>query len=87
MAKFVEMDELVTISKQMEEDIGPVIFINKFNVNLVDVDEFLKRWAADATHLSSNLDSFRLNYIGVLRAAVHSSTMPSGSPLRTSKGL
>ena len=49
MARFVEMDELVTISKQMEEDIGPVIFINKFNVNPVDVDEFLKRWAADAT--------------------------------------
>jgi hypothetical protein len=48
MAWFVEMDELVTISKQMEEDIGPVIFINKFNVNPVDVDEFLKRWAADA---------------------------------------
>ncbi|MFY9566407.1 MAG: antibiotic biosynthesis monooxygenase family protein [Nitrososphaeraceae archaeon] len=49
MARFVEMDELVTISKQMEEDIGPVIFINKFNVNPVDVDEFLKRWAAEAT--------------------------------------
>jgi quinol monooxygenase YgiN len=49
MARFVEMDELVTISEQMEEDIGPVIFINKFNVNPVDVDEFLKRWAADAT--------------------------------------
>ena len=49
MARFVEMDELVTISKQMEEDIGPVIFVNKFNVNPVDVDEFLKRWAADAT--------------------------------------
>ena len=49
MARFVEMDELVTISDQMEEDIGPVIFVTKFNVNPVDVDEFLKRWAADAT--------------------------------------
>lgn len=49
MARFVEMDELVTISEQMEEDIGSVIFVNKFNVNPVDVDEFLKRWAADAT--------------------------------------
>jgi quinol monooxygenase YgiN len=48
MAKFVEMDEQVTISKQMEEDIGPIIFINKFNVSPGDVDEFLKRWAADA---------------------------------------
>ena len=69
MARFVEMDELVTISKQMEEDIGPVIFINKFNVNPVDVDEFLKRWAADATAFKQQPDSFRLNYIGVLRAA------------------
>ena len=49
MTRFVGMDELVTISEQMEEDIGPVIFVNKFNVNPVDVDEFLKRWAADAT--------------------------------------
>jgi quinol monooxygenase YgiN len=48
MARFVEMDEQVTISKQMEEDIGPVVFINKFNVSPGDVDEFLKRWAADA---------------------------------------
>lgn len=48
MARFVEMDEQVTISKQMEEDIGPIIFINKFNVSPGDVDEFLKRWAADA---------------------------------------
>jgi quinol monooxygenase YgiN len=49
MARFVEMDEQVTISKQMEENIGPIIFINKFNVSPGDVDEFLKRWAADAT--------------------------------------
>jgi quinol monooxygenase YgiN len=49
MARFIEMDEQVTISKQMEEDIGPIIFINKFNVSPGDVDEFLKRWAADAT--------------------------------------
>jgi quinol monooxygenase YgiN len=49
MVRFVEMDEQVTISKQMEEDIGPIIFINKFNISPEDVDEFLKRWAADAT--------------------------------------
>jgi quinol monooxygenase YgiN len=49
MARFVEMDEQVTISKQMEEDTGPIIFINKFNISPGDVDEFIKRWAADAT--------------------------------------
>jgi quinol monooxygenase YgiN len=48
MAKFVEMDEKVTLSAQMEENIGPVILINKFNVNPEDVDQFLKEWAADA---------------------------------------
>jgi quinol monooxygenase YgiN len=48
MARFIEMDEQVTISKQMEEDTGPIIFINKFNISPGDVDEFIKRWAADA---------------------------------------
>jgi hypothetical protein len=42
MAKFVEMDEKVTLSVQMEENIGPVILINKFNVNPEEVDQFLK---------------------------------------------
>ena len=36
------MDEKVTFPEQMEEDIGPVILINKFNVNPEDVDRFLK---------------------------------------------
>jgi hypothetical protein len=43
MPKFVEMDEQVTLSKQMEEDTGPIVFMNKFSVNPDDVDEFLKR--------------------------------------------
>jgi quinol monooxygenase YgiN len=51
MAKFVEMDEKITVLKQMEEDIGPVILINKFNVNPEDVDRFLKAWASDAVAL------------------------------------
>jgi hypothetical protein len=42
MIKLVEMDEKVTFPEQMEEDIGPVILINKFNVNPEDVDRFLK---------------------------------------------
>jgi hypothetical protein len=48
MAKFIEMDEKIAISKQMEQDIGPVILINKFNVNPEDVDGFLKAWSGDA---------------------------------------
>ena len=43
------MDDRVTLSKQIEEeDTGPIVFMNKFSVNSDEVDEFLKRWAADA---------------------------------------
>ena len=38
LAKLVEMDEKITLSKQMEEKKhGPVILINKFNVKPEDV--------------------------------------------------
>jgi quinol monooxygenase YgiN len=51
MAKFIEMDEQVTFSRQLEEDVdGPVILINKFAVNPEDVDQFLKAWTSDATN-------------------------------------
>jgi quinol monooxygenase YgiN len=48
MVKFVEMDEKVTISSQMDENIGPVILINTYNVNPDDVDQFLKMWTSRA---------------------------------------
>jgi quinol monooxygenase YgiN len=44
----VEMDEHVTITKQMNEDAGPVMQINKFNVDPAEVDEFLEAFAATA---------------------------------------
>jgi hypothetical protein len=50
MAKFVEMDETVTMKDQMEEEVsGPVILINKFNVEPDKIDQFLKGWQEDAT--------------------------------------
>jgi quinol monooxygenase YgiN len=50
MAKFVEMDETVTMKDQMEEEVsGPVILINKFNVEPEEIDQFLKWWQEDAT--------------------------------------
>jgi len=50
MAKFVEMDEQVTLLKQMEHDVGgSVILINKFIIKAEDVDQFLKTWTNDAT--------------------------------------
>ena len=50
MAKFDEMDEYVTLAKQLEEDVGRVILINKFNVKLGKTDQFLKAWADDAAY-------------------------------------
>ena len=49
MLKFVEMDERVAISAQMDEDKnGPVIVMNKFNVKPENIDSFLKAWTTDA---------------------------------------
>jgi quinol monooxygenase YgiN len=48
MAKVVEMDESVSIFSQMNEDVGPVILINKFDVNPSESDEFVKAWAEEA---------------------------------------
>ena len=49
MAKFVEMDEKVTLKDQMEEEVsGPVILMNKFNVEPEQVEKFLKAWEEDA---------------------------------------
>ena len=48
MAKLVEMDERASIFAQMEENVGPVILINKFSVDPEEFDLFLKGWAAEA---------------------------------------
>jgi heme-degrading monooxygenase HmoA len=40
------MDEKVKLSTQIDSRAGPVILINKFNVEPDDVDQFLKTWAA-----------------------------------------
>jgi len=42
MAKFIEMDEWVTLNDQMESQvIGLVILINKFNAKSDEVEQFL----------------------------------------------
>jgi hypothetical protein len=33
MAKFIEMDDYVKFSSQLEEDVGTIVFVNKFTVN------------------------------------------------------
>jgi heme-degrading monooxygenase HmoA len=46
MVKIIEMDEKVTLNTPLEEDVGPIILLNKFTVKPKDVDEFLKVFAA-----------------------------------------
>ena len=45
MVKITEMDDLVTLNKQFETEVGPVIVMNKFNVSPDEVEEFLKVFA------------------------------------------
>lgn len=58
MVKIVEMDENATRKSQLEEDVGPVILLNKFTVQPEDVDQFLKVFA-DTTKMF-NLGWFTL---------------------------
>jgi quinol monooxygenase YgiN len=53
MAKVVETDEHVMLSEQLEENVGPIILINKFNVKPEEADQFLKAWEKDATYFKS----------------------------------
>ena len=46
--KLIEMDERITFSKQLEENVGAVIVISKFDIKPDDVDYFLKAWASGA---------------------------------------
>jgi heme-degrading monooxygenase HmoA len=48
MVKFAEMDDKVTLFAQMEDGGGPVVLINKFNVDPGEVDQLIQAWAADA---------------------------------------
>ena len=48
MVKIVEMDETITLDKQLEENIDSIILINRINLDPEDVNQFLKAWASDA---------------------------------------
>jgi quinol monooxygenase YgiN len=53
MAKFVELDEHIKFSEQLEETVGPIIEIIKFNVKPEEADQFLKAWEKDAIYYKS----------------------------------
>jgi heme-degrading monooxygenase HmoA len=42
MVKIVEMDERITLEKQLEHDVGQVVMMNKFNVDPHEIEEFLQ---------------------------------------------
>lgn len=46
--KLIEMDEKITFSEQLEEDVGSAVVISKFNIKPEDIDKFLKSWASGA---------------------------------------
>jgi quinol monooxygenase YgiN len=71
MAKLIEMDEKVTFSKQMDEDVGPIVFINKFTVDPDDADLFLKAWKDDAAYFKSQP--------GLISAQLHRGIAGSGT--------
>ena len=52
-AKLDEMDEKVKFYEQVKKEIGPIVFINKFNINPKDVDQFLEAWKSDASYFKS----------------------------------
>ena len=48
MTKFVEMDDQTTVAAQMEQECGPVIFVNAFIVEPEGAEQFLRLWAESA---------------------------------------
>lgn len=46
-----EMDEQITYMQQLQEDGGPIVLINQFNVDADDADLFLEVWAEDAAFM------------------------------------
>jgi heme-degrading monooxygenase HmoA len=46
-----EMDDQVTYLQQLQEDGGPVVLINQFNVAAGDAERLLEAWADDAAYM------------------------------------
>jgi heme-degrading monooxygenase HmoA len=49
--QIVEMDERVSLADQLSQEVGPVILVNRFNVDPEDTDALLEAWATDAAYL------------------------------------
>jgi heme-degrading monooxygenase HmoA len=45
------MDEHTTYMQQLQQNIGPVVLINEFNVAAEEVERFMEVWAEDAAFM------------------------------------
>jgi hypothetical protein len=79
MVKIVEMDERITLDKQLDEDVGPIVMMNKFNVYPQEVDEFMQVFGRLQRHSNSNLVSFQPSCIAVLVEVLHLLIMSFGN--------
>ena len=50
-AKLAEMDDQVSFLDQLDQDTGPIVLINKFNVAAEDVQRLLETWTDDAAFM------------------------------------
>ena len=50
MPELIEADKNVTFHKQMDEQISPVIVVNRLTVDPKEADQLLKCWAATAAY-------------------------------------
>jgi heme-degrading monooxygenase HmoA len=46
-----QMDERVIYAQQLQEDTGPIVLINQFNVAPEDARRLLEAWAEDAAYM------------------------------------
>jgi hypothetical protein len=63
MVKFIEMDQTVSLFSQLEQNKGPVVLINEFDVKPEEADEFVKEWRSIQRTSNSNQALFLHNSI------------------------
>jgi hypothetical protein len=75
MLKIVETDDKITLSVQLEDDAGPVILMNKFNVGPDEVEEFLKVFEETTKYFKQQPGFISAQLHRGLLAVPHSLTM------------
>ena len=51
--QFAELDSTVTLAEQLEEDGGPIVFMNILTIDPADSGRLLEAWATDARVMKS----------------------------------